>query len=101
MNVAAATKQPAPGETVRAPRVGEDVYFYDTERPPNEFGGIGRGPFTARVLQVIENDGKPTLLCFLKVMTPGGDLPLNKIGHKSTIAETRAHRYWEWPPPRN
>jgi hypothetical protein len=105
MNVVAApTKQPAPAaagaDAVRVPRVGDDVYYFDTSRPSNEFGGIGQGPFTARVVQVVNDEiaqpPKPTLTCVLKIMTPGGDL-LYKVGHKTTIAETRAHRYWEWP----
>jgi hypothetical protein len=95
VNQNVSTNKPAPAETVRQPRVGDDVYYFDTERPKNEHGGIGQGPFTARVLQVINNETKPTLHCVLKVMTPGGDLQL-RVGHKSTIAETRAHRYWEW-----
>lgn len=90
---------------VRQPRVGDDVYFFDLDRPQNEFGGIGQGPFTARVLQVHTGpSGKgethqvePTLNCCLKVMTPGGDIMHAKIGHKSMIEETHAHRFWEWP----
>jgi hypothetical protein len=101
MSVLQATTKPAPavaGADIRHPRVGDDVYYFDTSRPSNEFGGIGQGPFTARVVQVVVDEfaQKPTLTCVLKIMTPGGDL-LYKVGHKTTIAETRAHRYWEWP----
>jgi hypothetical protein len=103
MNVVA-TKQPEQhiaGQAIKHPRVGDDVYYFDTSRPSNEFGGIGQGPFTARVVQVFNDETaippKPTLVCTLKIMTPGGDL-LYKVGHKITIEETRAHRYWVWPP---
>lgn len=108
-----AIKQPeaplAPAKpAIRQPIVGDDVYFFDLERPQREHGGMGQGPFTARVLQVHTgplgagetHQVAPILFCVLKVMTPGGDIMHQKIGHKSTIEETRQRKFWEWPPAR-
>lgn len=105
MNQTNTPPAPAPAR-IQRPRVGDDVWFYDLERPQREHGGMGQGPFTARVLQVHTgpvgagetHQVEPTLFCVLKVMTPGGDVMHNKVGHKTTIEETRQRKYWEWRP---
>jgi hypothetical protein len=100
MNIIA-TKQPAPAAaagTLRRPYVGARVYFYDTERP-GEFNNIGKGPYTATVVQTWKGAaGEVNLEAGLYVLSDQGGQNHRKVVHASQREETRAKRYWDWMP---
>lgn len=90
---AAAAKPP-----IARPSVGRTVHFYDVERP-GEFNNIGKGPYAAIVVQVWKEEDKEVgLACGLYVLSDQGGQNYHKVVHASQREETRAKRYWEWPP---